>query len=104
MAVWAHDPAEYNEPTPPTPERILRTGLGFWASKLLLSRRSRSACSVRLAAVRSFAASVAELGLHHPAAHDSSTPLWHGSSDPQRRRGYAHPETDLFLDLRQSRR
>ncbi|APD48831.1 methyltransferase [Synechococcus sp. CS-602] len=83
----------------PTPERILQTGLGFWASKALLSAIEIGVFSELARGPEPFAALSGRLGLHPRAAHDFLDTLVALGFLTRSDDGYANtPETDLFLD------
>jgi 2-polyprenyl-3-methyl-5-hydroxy-6-metoxy-1,4-benzoquinol methylase len=85
----------------PSPERILQTGLAFWASKTLLSAIEMGVFSELAGGPEAFDALVGRLGLHPRSARDFLDTLV--ALGFLRRTGdcYANtPETDLFLDRR----
>jgi hypothetical protein len=84
-----------------SPERILQTGLAFWASKTLLSAIELGVFGELAHGAESFDALRGRLGLHPRAARDfldALVALGFRQRDGDR---YANtPETDLFLDRR----
>ncbi len=84
-----------------SPERILQTGLAFWASKTLLSAIELGVFGELAHGAESFDALRGRLGLHPRAARDfldALVALGFLQRDGDR---YANtPETDLFLDRR----
>ncbi len=85
----------------PTPERIMQVGLGFWASKTLLSAVEMGVFTELARHPEDLGALRDRLGLHERAAHDFLDALV-ALGFVQRRDGVYHntPETDLFLDRR----
>lgn len=83
----------------PNPEKILQTGLAFWASKTLLSAIEIGVFSELARGPEGFDALSGRLGLHPRAARDfldALVALGFLQRDGDR---YANtPETDLFLD------
>ena len=83
----------------PSPDKILQTGLAFWASKTLLSAIEMGLFTELSRGSESLDAISGRLGLHPRAARDFLDALvalgfLHRSGD-----GYGNtPETDLFLD------
>ena len=85
----------------PTPEKILQTGLAFWASKTLLSAVEMGLFTELALGAEQFEALRGRLGLHPRGARDFLDTLV--SLGFLRREGdtYANtPETELFLDKR----
>ena len=84
-----------------TPERILQTGLAFWASKTLLSAIEMGVFTELAHGPEAFDALSGRLGLHPRAARDfldALVAIGFLQRDGDR---YANtPETDLFLDRR----
>ncbi len=84
-----------------TPERILQTGLAFWASKTLLSAIEMGVFTELAHGPEGFEALSGRLGLHPRAARDfldALVAIGFLQRDGDR---YANtPETDLFLDRR----
>ena len=85
----------------PTPEKIMQIGLGFWASKTLLSAVEMGLFTELANRPESLEAVQGRLGLHPRSARDFLDALV-ALGLLQRRNGkYANtPETDLFLDRR----
>lgn len=86
---------------PPSPERILQTGLGFWASKTLLSAIEMEVFTELERHPEGLDALSSRLGLHPRGAADFLDALV-ALGFLQRRDGvYSNtPETSLFLDKR----
>ena len=84
-----------------TPERILQTGLAFWASKTLLSAIEMGVFTELAHGPEGFDALSGRLGLHPRSSRDfldTLVALGFLQRDGDR---YANtPETDLFLDRR----
>ena len=85
----------------PTPERIMQVGLGFWASKVLLSAVEMGLFTELAHAPQDLDSLRGRLGLHPRAAHDFLDTLV-ALGFLERRNGtyFNTPETDLFLDKR----
>jgi hypothetical protein len=85
----------------PTPEHIMQVGLGFWASKALLSAVEMGVFTELARHPEDLEALRDRLGLHERAAHDFLDALV-ALGFVERRDGvyYNTPETDLFLDRR----
>src|SRR4051812_36701292 len=86
---------------PPTPEKILQTGLAFWASKTLLSAVEIGVFTELANGPERFDALSGRLGLHARSARDFLDTLV--ALGFLRRDGDCYgntPETDLFLDRR----
>lgn len=84
---------------PPTPEKILQTGLAFWASKTLLSAVEIGLFTELASGPEHFDALSGRLGLHARSARDFLDTLV--ALGFLRRSGDRYentPETDLFLD------
>lgn len=87
--------------TPLSPERILQTGLGFWASKTLLSAIEMGVFTELAHGPEAFERLSARLGLHPRAARDFLDTLVALGFLERRGDEYANtPETDVFLDKR----
>ena len=86
--------------TPPlSPERILQTGLAFWASKTLLSAIEMAVFTELAHGPQPFAQLSGRLGLHARAARDFLDTLVALGFLTRVGDTYANtPETDLFLD------
>jgi hypothetical protein len=84
-----------------TPEHIMQTGLGFWASKVLLSGVEMGVFTELANGPQAFGKLAGRLGLHSRSAHDYLDALV-ALGFLQRSNGtYSNtPETDLFLDRR----
>jgi len=81
------------------PERILQTGLGFWASKTLLSAIEMSLFTELSHGAEPFEALSGRLGLHPRSARDFLDALVALGFLNRSGNHYANtPETDLFLD------
>lgn len=90
-----------NTSAQPTPQRILQTGLGFWASKTLLSAVEMGVFTELAAGPQPFATLAARLGLHPRSARDFLDTLVALGFLERTGETYANtPETDLFLDRR----
>ena len=84
-----------------TPERILQTGLAFWASKSLLSAVEMGVFTELSRGAESFDALSGRLGLHARGARDFLDTLVALGFLTRSGDTYANtPETDLFLDRR----
>jgi O-methyltransferase domain/Dimerisation domain len=85
----------------PTPERIMQVGLGFWASKALLSAIEMGVFTELARHPEDLSSLRDRLGLHDRAAHDFFDALV-ALGFLERRDGvyYNTRETDLFLDRR----
>jgi hypothetical protein len=82
-----------------TPEKILQTGLAFWASKTLLSAIELDVFTVLARGPQSLDALREQLGLHPRSARDFFDALVAlGFLQRQGDRYSNTPETDLFLD------
>lgn len=90
------------DPASPSPERILQVGLGFWASKALLSAVEMELFTELAKHPEDLEAVTGRLGLHPRGARDfldALVALGFLERDAEAR--YANtPETDLFLDKR----
>jgi len=85
----------------PTPERILQVGLGFWASKALLSAVEMGLFTELARHPENLDAVQARLGLHPRAARDFLDTLVALGFLERREGTYSNtPATDLFLDQR----
>jgi len=86
--------------TPPiTPEKILQTGLAFWASKSLLSAIEMGVFSELANGPEKFDVLSGRLGLHPRAASDFLDTLVSLGFLQRQGDSYSNtPETDLFLD------
>jgi hypothetical protein len=84
---------------PSTPERILQVGLGFWASKTLLSAIEMELFTELAKHPEDLKTLQGRLGLHPRSAHDFVDTLV-ALGFLRRENGKYHnaPETDLFLD------
>lgn len=83
----------------PTPDRIMQTGLGFWASKTLLSAIEMGLFTELARGPESFDAITGRLGLHPRASRDFLDALVALGFLEREGDRYANtPETDLFLD------
>jgi precorrin-6B methylase 2 len=86
---------------PVTPERILQTGLAFWASKTLLSAIEIGVFTELAGGPQPFASLSGRLGLHPRSARDFlDTLVALGFLGRNGDRYSNTPETDLFLDRR----
>ncbi len=84
-----------------TPEHILQTGLGFWASKTLLSAIEMELFTELARGPEPLDALRERLGLHERSARDFLDALVALGFLERRDEGYANtPATDLFLDRR----
>jgi hypothetical protein len=82
------------------PERILQTGLGFWASKTLLSAIEMGVFTELARGPEPFDALTGRLGLHPRSARDFLDALVALGFLQRTGETYANtPETALFLDL-----
>ncbi|MGE3888670.1 MAG: methyltransferase [Vicinamibacterales bacterium] len=85
--------------TPPTPEKILQTGLAFWPSKTLLSAIEMGVFTELARGPEGFDALSGRLGLHPRSARDFlDTLVALGFLQREGDRYGNTPETDLFLD------
>ena len=83
----------------PSPERILQTGLAFWASKTLLSAIEIGVFTELSRGPEHFEAISGRLGLHPRSARDFLDALVALGFLARKSDRYANtPETDLFLD------
>ena len=83
----------------PTPEHIMQIGLGFWASKTLLSAVEMGRIYGAGAPARRPGGSTGRLGLHPRSARDFLDALVALGLLERRDGNYRNtPETDLFLD------
>jgi hypothetical protein len=83
----------------PNPEKILQTGLAFWASKTLLSAVEMGLFTELSRGLESFASISKRLGLHPRSARDFLDALVALGFLQRTGDRYANtPETDLFLD------
>jgi hypothetical protein len=81
------------------PEAILKTGMGFWASKTLLSAIELGLFSTLAGGPQTLEAIQARLGLHPRATRDFLDALVALGFLQRSDAGYGNtPETDLFLD------
>lgn len=86
-------------PNGPTPEKILQTGLAFWASKTLLSAIEMGVFTELARGPEAFDALSGRLGLHPRSARDFLDALVALGFLARTGDRYANtPETDLFLD------
>jgi len=86
-------------PAPPTPEKILQTGLAFWPSKTLLSAIEMGVFTELARGPEGFDALSGRLGLHPRSARDFlDTLVALGFLQREGDRYGNTPETDLFLD------
>lgn len=85
--------------TPPTPEKIMQVGLGFWASKTLLSAVEMEVFTKLAKQPHDLEGLQSKLGLHSRSARDFFDALV-ALGFLKRVNGKYHntPETDLFLD------
>ena len=84
---------------PPTPEKIMQTGLAFWPSKTLLSAIEMGVFTELAHAPEPFDALSGRLGLHPRSARDFlDTLVALGFLERTGDRYGNTPETDLFLD------
>jgi hypothetical protein len=91
------------EPAPPSPEHILQVGMGFWASKTLLSAVELGLFTELASGPQTAAAIEASLGLHHRATADFLDALvalgFLGRDGSGEAALYANtPATALYLD------
>ena len=85
----------------PTPEHIMQVGLGFWASKTLLSAIEMGVFTELARHPENLDALRDRIGLHERAAHDFLDALVAlGFLDRRDGVYYNTPDTDLFLDRR----
>jgi hypothetical protein len=83
----------------PNPERILQTGLGFWASKTLLSAIEMGVFSELARGAERFDVLCGRLGLHERSARDFLDTLVALGFLVRKADEYSNtPETGLFLD------
>lgn len=83
----------------PTPEKILQTGLAFWASKTLLSAIEMGVFTELASGPQQFDALSGRLGLHPRSARDFFDALLTlGFLQRDGERYGNTPETDLFID------
>ena len=81
------------------PEKILQTGMAFWASKSLLSAVEMGVFTELSHGPKSFDSLSGRLGLHPRSARDFLDTLVALGFLERNADGYANmPETDLFLD------
>ena len=88
---------------PPSPEHILKIGLGFWASKALLSAVEMEVFTELAKHPEDLDAVTGRLGLHPRGARDfldALVALGFLTRDENNGRYANTPETDLFLDKR----
>jgi hypothetical protein len=84
---------------PPTPEKILQTGLAFWPAKTLLSAIELGLFTELARGPQAFDSIVGRLGLHQRSARDFlDTLVALGFLQRTADRYGNTPETDLFLD------
>jgi hypothetical protein len=87
----------------PTPEKIMQTGLAFWASKTLLSAVEIGVFTELARGPESFDSLSARLGLHPRSARDFLDALTALGFLQRTGETYANmPDTDLFLDRRKT--
>ena len=87
----------------PTPDHILQVGLGFWASKALLSAVEIGVFTELAQGPEDLETLRGRLGLHPRAAHDFlDTLVALGFLERRDSKYYNTPATDLFLDKRKS--
>jgi len=85
--------------TPPTPEKVLQTGLAFWPAKTLLSAIEMGVFTELARGPEGFDALSGRLGLHPRSARDFlDTLVALGFLERNGDRYSNTPETDLFLD------
>jgi hypothetical protein len=88
-----------NDAAGPTPDHIMQVGLGFWASKALLSAVEMGVFTELSHGPREFTELVARLGLHPRSARDFLDALVAlGFLHRTENRYYNAPDTELFLD------
>ncbi len=86
---------------PPNPEKILQTGMAFWASKTLLTAIELGLFTSLAAGPKPLLQLRAELGLHARSAHDFLDALVALGFLTREGDVYANtPDSDLFLDKR----
>ena len=82
-----------------TPERVLQTGLAFWASKTLLSAIEMEVFTELAHGPQRYESLSARLGLHPRSGRDFLDALVALGFLTRSDEGYANaPDTDLFLD------
>lgn len=92
-----------NESRNVTPDHIMQIGMGFWASKVLLSAVEMGLFTELAHGPEEFHALTGRLGLHPRAARDFLDTLVALGFLQRPNTAYANtPETDLFLDRRKS--
>ena len=69
---------------PPTPEKILQTGMAFWASKTLLSAVEIGVFTELAHGPASLGPLSQRIGLHSRSARDFLDALWHSASSNER--------------------
>ena len=85
----------------PSPEKIMQTGLAFWASKTLLSAIEMGIFTDLAKGPQPFNEVVSRIGLHPRSARDFLDALVALGFLERTEDRYANtPETDLFLDRR----
>ena len=85
----------------PSPEKIMQTGLGFWASKTLLSAIELGLFTELAHGPQAFESIRGRLGLHPRSARDFLDTLAALGFLTRTGDRYGNtPETDLFLDRR----
>jgi hypothetical protein len=83
----------------PTPEKIMQTGLAFWASKTLLSAIEMGLFTELARGAESFDALSGRLGLHPRSSRDFLDALVALGFLERKDNRYGNtPDTDLFLD------
>ncbi len=92
-----------NSQADPTPDHILQIGLGFWASKVLLSAVEMGVFTELARGPEEFSALAGRLGLHRRSARDYLDALVALGFLHRSDGSYSNtPATDLFLDRRKS--